>query len=75
MQFNEGSNFDRAGQICVASYLGDFVVSGEIVESRVKYGGKIQHTIQTHEETMVFNEIRPAGSHFLVEESNLLMVI
>lgn len=39
-------------------YLGLFPFRGIIVESRVKYGGKIQHTIQLEEPIKVYGEVR-----------------
>jgi hypothetical protein len=44
-KFNEGSNFDRKGQWVIAKYLDQAWVTGTVTETRVKYGGKVQHTI------------------------------
>lgn len=74
-QFNEGSNFDRTGQKCVATYMGTTIITGIILESRVKYGGKVQHTVQSTEDVVFYGEKRIVGSHFLVEESELLVAI
>ena len=44
-KYNEGSNFDRTGQWVVAKYLDSGYVTGIVQDSRVKYGGKVQHSI------------------------------
>lgn len=43
--FNTGSNFCREGQFVVGNYYGN-EFSGIVTLSRVKYGGKIQHTVE-----------------------------
>ena len=39
-------------------YLGLFPFTGMIVASRVKYGGKIQHTVIVDEPFMAYGELR-----------------
>lgn len=39
-------------------YLGLFVFTGTVVESRVKYGGKIKHTIVVDEPFKCYGEMR-----------------
>ena len=43
--YNAGSNFDRQGQWVIAKYLDQAWVTGIVQETRVKYGGKVQHQI------------------------------
>lgn len=45
-------------------YLGLFVYSGLVLESRVKYGGRVQHTVLLDEPFKVYGEVR---EHILVE--------
>lgn len=70
-KFNAGSNFDRQGQWVIAKYLDSAWVTGTVQETRVKYGGKVQHTIVSDSPTYVNEELRNAGSTFLVEEGDV----
>jgi len=45
-------------------YMGLFVYSGLVLESRVKYGGQVQHTVKVDKPFKVFGEVR---EHILVE--------
>ena len=69
--YNPGSNFDRQGQWLIGKYLGAYWVTGTVVESRVKYGGKVQHTIVSDSPTMVNDEPRDIGTRFSLEESEI----
>lgn len=70
-KFNDGSNFDRQGQWVIAKYLDQAWVTGTVMETRVKYGGKIQHSILSDSPTYVNNQLREVGDHFLVEEKDV----
>lgn len=39
-------------------YMGLFPFSGTVTESRVKYGGKVQHTVIVDEPFKVYGEMR-----------------
>lgn len=39
-------------------YMGLFPYAGKVVESRVKYGGAVQHTVVVDEPFKVYGEIR-----------------
>lgn len=69
--FNTGSNFVREGQWVIAKYLDQAWVTGTVVESRVKYGGKVQHTIVSDSPTYVNEELREVGYRFLIEEKDV----
>ena len=69
--YNPGSNFDREGQWLIGKYLGAYWVTGTVVESRVKYGGEVRHTIVSDSPTMVEFETRDIGTRFSVEESEI----
>ena len=76
-KYNEGSNFDRTGQWVVAKYLDSGYVTGIVQDSRVKAGGKIQHSIISDSPTFLTiskdkEEFREVGSSFLVEENDVL---
>lgn len=66
--FNVGSNFDRKGQWVIAKYIDSAWVTGIVQETRVKYGGKVQHQIVSDSPTYVNEELREVGSTFQVEE-------
>jgi hypothetical protein len=70
-KFNDGSNFDRQGQWVIAKYLDQAWVTGIVQETRVKYGGKVQHTIVSDSPTYVNEELRDVGYRFLIEEKDL----
>ena len=69
--YNAGSNFDRQGQWVIAKYLDSAWVTGIVQETRVKYGGKVQHTIISDSPTYLGEELREVGSTFLVEEGSV----
>lgn len=70
-EFNTGSNYVREGQWVIAKYLDQAWVTGTVVESRVKYGGKVQHTIVSDSPTYVNEELREVGYRFLIEEKDV----
>ncbi len=70
---NSNGNFCREGQYVVALYLGEAVVSGFVTGSRVRYGGKVQHTVVTDRAVQFLDEVRPAGTIFLVLEEKLVL--
>lgn len=39
-------------------YMGLFPYTGMVIDSRVKYGGKIQHTVLVDEPFMVYGDLR-----------------
>jgi hypothetical protein len=51
-------------------YLGLWPYSGTVLESRVKYGGKVQHTVQVDEPFKVYGEVR---ERILVEDFNRIL--
>jgi hypothetical protein len=71
--YNPGSNFDRQGQWIIAKYMGECFVTGVVQETRVKYGGTVQHTIVSDSPAVITHsgEVRPIGTTFLVEEENV----
>lgn len=69
--FNTGSNFDRQGQWVIAKYQDQTWVTGIVMETRVKYGGKVQHSILSDSPTYIGEELREVGSTFLVEEGDV----
>lgn len=69
--FNTGSNYVREGQWVIAKYLDQAWVTGTVIESRVKYGGKVQHTIVSDSPTYVNEELREVGYRFLIEEKDV----
>lgn len=69
--FNSGSNFDRKGQWVIAKYIDSAWVTGTVMETRVKYGGKVQHSVLSDSPTYVNEELREVGSTFLVIEDDV----
>ncbi|NCZ83298.1 MAG: hypothetical protein EBX64_09175 [Betaproteobacteria bacterium] len=46
MHTKEKIMWNLEGQRIRARYLGDQEVEGRVVESRVKYGGRVQHSVE-----------------------------
>ena len=46
--------WNREGQRVAGVYLNAYTVSGTVTESRVKYGGQVQHTVQLDQPVEVF---------------------
>jgi hypothetical protein len=59
--------WDRAGQRVAGVYLG-YTVAGLVTESRVKYGGRVQHTLQLDQPMTLFSTER---SVLLMDERDL----
>lgn len=63
-------NWDLTGKRITGLYLGLFPYTGTVMESRVKYGGKVQHTVQVDEPIKVYGEVRET---ILVDEFNRIL--
>jgi hypothetical protein len=50
-------SWDRTGQSVAGVYLGAYTVSGTVMESRVKYGGHVQHTVRLITPITVFGRV------------------
>ena len=51
-------HWDLSGKHVVGKYLGAYAISGIVKESRVKYGGTIQHTVQLNSPISVYGAVR-----------------
>ena len=51
-------SWNKEGQSVAGTYLGSFLVIGTVTESRVKYGGHVQHKIQLDTPLEVLGEMR-----------------
>ena len=49
---------DLVGERINGLYMGLFPYTGRVVESRVKYGGAVQHTVVVDEPFMVYGDLR-----------------
>jgi hypothetical protein len=47
-------NWNKEGQRVAGVYLGAYAVTGTVINSRVKYGGKVQHQVILDEPVTVF---------------------
>jgi hypothetical protein len=59
--------WDRTGERVAGVYLG-YTVAGLVTESRVKYGGQVQHTLQLDQPMTLFSTER---SVVLMDERDL----
>ncbi len=46
--------WNKEGQRVAGVYLGAYTVSGVVTESRVRYGGTVQHTVKLDKPVTVF---------------------
>ena len=63
-------NWNLEGKRINGLYMGLFPYTGLVEESRVKYGGKVQHTVQVDEPFKVYGEVR---ERILVEDFNRIL--
>lgn len=61
-------SWDRTNQHISFAYMGQFPCSGVITGSRVKYGGRVQHTIKLDKSISVYSAERDI---VLVEEDEI----
>lgn len=47
-------DWNLEGRKVAGVYLGAYTVSGTVTDSRVKYGGKVQHTVKLDNPVMIF---------------------
>lgn len=68
------SNWERDGEFIRFMYLGEYPAQGTVVSSRVKYGGKIQHTVSlaNNDLELVFT-YKPKGTTILVDEEEIVL--
>jgi hypothetical protein len=62
--------WDLTGERINGMYMGLWPYTGTVIESRVKYGGKVQHTVQVDEPFKVYGEVR---ERILVEDFNRIL--
>jgi len=51
-------HWNLEGKRISGRYLGMWSYTGTVTESRVKYGGSVQHTVRVDEPFMVYGEMR-----------------
>lgn len=56
-------SWNREGQVVTGMYLGEHRCQGTVTNSRVKYGGRVQHNVQL---------VRPLDLHNSLRETLLL---
>lgn len=47
-------SWNKEGQRVIGRYLNAYTVSGTVTESRVRYGGTVQHTVKLDKPVTVF---------------------
>lgn len=60
--------WNKTGQRVAGMYLNSYTVSGVVVESRVRYGGTVQHTVKLDAPMMVFGR---SAEVLLLDDSDL----
>jgi len=62
-------SWQREGEHVAGRYLNAYLVSGTVSESRVKYGGVVQHTVKLDQPLEVFGRVADV---LLLDEADLL---
>lgn len=65
-------SWNLEGKRITGLYLGLFPYSGLVEESRVKYGGRVQHSVLVDEPFKVYGEVR---NRVLVSESEIYRIL
>jgi len=60
--------WNKEGQRVAGVYLGAYTVSGLVTESRVRYGGSVQHTVKLDAPVEVFGR---SAEVLLLDDSDL----
>lgn len=63
--------WNKEGQRVAGMYLGAYAVSGTVTESRVRYGGTVQHTVKLDKTVNVFGR---DADVLLLDETDLFTV-
>ena len=61
----------RVGQRIVAVYMQSYTVIGNVTESRIRYGGVMQHTIMLDEPVEVFGR---TADNLFIDEHDILSI-
>ena len=64
-------SWDKTGETVTSNYLGEFQVVGVVQASRVKYGGKVQHTVKIKSPITVYGSDR---STLLLDEDEVTVI-
>jgi len=63
-------SWNRTGQHVAGLYLRTYTVTGAVTSSRVKYGGRVQHTVKLDRPVTVFGRVAEV---LLLDEEDLLV--
>ena len=64
-------SWNKEGQQVAGIYLGTYAVSGLVTESRVRYGGTVQHTVKLDAPVEVFGR---SAEVLLLDDNDLFNV-
>ena len=64
-------SWNKEGQQVAGLYLGAYAVSGLVTESRVRYGGTVQHTVKLDAPVVVFGR---TAEVLLLDDNDLFYV-
>lgn len=64
--------WDRTGQTIRGVYLNEFSYMGKVVDSRVKYGGDVQHTVELFSPIVVYGQSR---NRLLINENQPFAIL
>jgi len=64
-------SWDKTGETITSNYLGEFQVVGVVQSSRVKYGGKVQHTVTLGSPITIYGAER---SILLLDEDEITVI-
>jgi hypothetical protein len=64
------SNWDLTGKVIVGNYIGKYKVVGKVTNSRVKYGGGVQHTVELNRPVTIMGTVR---THLLINDNEVVV--
>lgn len=71
---NGSNGWDRTGEAVRGYYIGEYYCEGVVQSSRVKYGGKVQHTVKLTKPLLVsqFSEYEE-GECILLDDDDVII--
>jgi hypothetical protein len=64
------SNWDMTGKVIVGNYIGKYKVVGKVTNSRVKYGGGVQHMVELTRPVTIMGTVR---THLLINDNEVVV--
>ena len=66
------SGWNKEGLVISANYIGEYPITGTVIESRVALGGRVKHTVVLNEQIEIFGTVR---DRLIVDEDMVTEVL